>query len=156
MPSQSAEILLFRKTQPQIEFFLVHPGGPFWKNKDLGAWSIPKGEFKDSENAVDAAIRELKEETGFVVTGQLIQLTPVRQKAGKIIHAWGAQGDLDANQIVCNTFKMQWPPGSGTYSEFPEVDKAAWFNLKQAHGKINPAQSPNQTHRSRCLMMFLF
>lgn len=120
---------------------LVHPGGPFWKNKDAGAWTIPKGEFTGDEEPLDAALRELQEETGLPVKkGACIPLAPITQKGGKLIMAWAMKGDLDANAISSNTFELEWPPRSGKKQMFPEVDKAAWFTLPEAREKINPAQ----------------
>jgi predicted NUDIX family NTP pyrophosphohydrolase len=141
MASQSAGILLYRVIDTHIEFFLVHPGGPFWQKKDLGAWTIPKGEFTAAENALAAAKREFEEETGLTLTGDFIKLSPVKQKAGKLIHAWALEGDIDASSISSNTFNLEWPPKSGKWKEFPEVDKAEWFALDMAKEKINPAQA---------------
>ena len=140
MGNQSAGILLFRRKNNCIEFFLVHPGGPFWQKKDLGVWTIPKGEFADEEEALDAAKREFKEETGTNLSGNFMKLTPVRQKAGKLIYAWAFEGDVDASDIVSNSFKIEWPPKSGRYREFPEIDKAQWFSEHESKEKINPAQ----------------
>ena len=136
---QSAGILLYKKSP--LRFFLVHSGGPFWKNKELGAWSIPKGEFTDEEDALSTAKREFKEETGQIVEGDFIALQPVKQKGGKIIYAWAVEGDADAANITSNNFSMEWPPSSGKYKEFPEVDKAEWMSLEDAMQKINPAQA---------------
>lgn len=138
---KSAGILLYRYNKKEPEFFLVHPGGPFWKNKDAGAWSIPKGEFGDDEDGLTAAKREFKEETSHAVKGDFIELTPVTQKAGKAIYAWAVEGDIDATDIQSNTFEMEWPPRSGKKQAFPEVDKGAWFNVEQAREKINPKQA---------------
>ncbi len=136
---KSAGILLF-KNIGDLEVFLVHPGGPFWANKDNGAWSIPKGEFSDDEKPLEAAIREFKEETGKELSGDFISLKPILQKAGKQVDAWALEGDTNAAAIVCNTFKVEWPPKSGQWKLFPEVDKAAWFDIETAKQKINPAQ----------------
>ena len=119
----------------EFQFFLVHPGGPFWKDKDAGAWSIPKGEFGDDEDPLAAAKREFKEETGSAVEGNFIPLSPVKQKAGKMVYAWAVEGDINPETIASNTFKVQWPPKSGKWQTYPEVDKAGWFNLQQAIGK---------------------
>ncbi|MBC7826710.1 MAG: NUDIX domain-containing protein [Chitinophagaceae bacterium] len=140
MATRSAGILLYRIRNKNLELFLVHPGGPFWQKKDLGAWSIPKGEFTDSENALDAAKREFGEETGVVLSGHFIELTPVKQKAGKLIYAWALQGDIDPISISSNTFTLEWPPGSGKWTDFPEVDRGEWFEVDTAKQKINPAQ----------------
>lgn len=139
MARQSAGILLFRNTlEPEV--FLVHPGGPFFTRKDLGVWSIPKGEFDHSEQAIDAAKREFEEETGQPVTGNFIQLKPITQKGGKVVHAWAVEGDIDADAIVSNTFEMIWPPNSGQMKEFPENDKGSWFTIEEAKEKINVKQ----------------
>jgi predicted NUDIX family NTP pyrophosphohydrolase len=140
MPKQSAGILLYRKTPAGPEFFLVHPGGPFFKNKDDGAWSIPKGEFTDDEDALTAAKREFDEETGSAVDGEFIPLTPVKLKSGKIVQAWAVEGDIDHTQITSNTFTTEWPPKSGKMQAFPEVDRASWFGCDEAKQKINAAQ----------------
>ena len=140
MANQSAGILLFRRKNNSVEFFLVHPGGPFWQKKDVGAWTIPKGEFANNEEALEAAKREFKEETGVTLSGNFIELTPVKQKAGKLIYAWALEKDLDSSSITSNSFKIEWPPKSGRFREFPEVDKAEWFSEHQAKMKINPAQ----------------
>jgi len=123
-----------------LQFFLVHPGGPFWENKDAGAWSIPKGEFLDDEEALAAAKREFFEETGQPIDGNFIKLTPIKQKSGKTVHAWAMEGDVDANNITSNTFQLEWPPRSGKFIEIPEVDKAGWFVVADAKRKINPTQ----------------
>ena len=140
MVNQSAGILLFRKKDQQIEFFLVHPGGPFWKKKDLGAWTIPKGEFTNNEEPLAAAKREFWEETGVELVGTFVALKPVKQKAGKRIYAWAMEGNIDVLTIRSNYFSMEWPPKSGKTQQFPEVDKAQWFEADEAKQKINPAQ----------------
>lgn len=140
--NQSAGILLYRNINSQLEFFLVHPGGPFFKNKDDGYWSIPKGEFLADEDSLAAAKREFEEETGRSVNAEkFIGLSPVKQKSGKIVHAWAAEGEIDADTIVSNLFEMEWPPKSGKMTSFPEIDRAGWFNINQAKLKINAAQS---------------
>ncbi len=139
---QSAGILLYRTFNGQLQVLLVHYGGPFWKDKDEGSWSIPKGEYTEPETPLEAAVREFKEETGTEVQGPFIPLEPIVQKAGKQVHAWAASGNLDADNIVCNTFTMQWPPRSGQWQSFPEVDKAVWYTIEEATTKINPAQVP--------------
>jgi predicted NUDIX family NTP pyrophosphohydrolase len=138
---QSAGILIYRLNNKQPEVFLVHPGGPFWKNKDEGAWSIPKGEYTADEQPLIAAKRELKEETGFAVDGPFIPLTPIRQKGGKQVIAWAVEADVDASAIISNNFEMEWPPRSGKKQSFPEVDRAAWLSIKEAIVKINPSQA---------------
>jgi predicted NUDIX family NTP pyrophosphohydrolase len=142
MPKKSAGILLYRFHNNLPEILLVHPGGPFWAKKDAGAWSIPKGEFEENENPLDAAKREVEEETGIKVSGKLIELTPVKQKSGKIIYAWAVQGDFDDAEIKSNTFEIEWPPKSGKKQSFPEVDKAGWFTMEEAKQKIVPGQAP--------------
>lgn len=136
---QSAGILLYRKKAGGLQFFLVHPGGPFWQGKDAGAWTIPKGEFTD-EAPLAAAQREFREETGYTVDGPFMPLTAVKQKAGKLVHAWAAEGDIDPNSIVSNTFRAEWPYKSGKWQSYPEVDKAGWFSFDEACEKIKPAQ----------------
>ena len=131
---------MFRRIDNELEVLLVHPGGPFWKNKDQGAWPLPKGEFTDSENALDAAIREFEEETGVKLNGNFIELEQIKQKGGKLVLTWAIENDLDPAAIRSNTFQMEWPPKSGKRIEFPEIDQASWFPLELAKEKINPAQ----------------
>ena len=133
---QSAGILMYRLRSARLEVLLVHPGGPYWAKKDLGAWSIPKGEFAAGEEAFKAAKREFQEETGFVPEGSFVALTPVKQAGGKVIYAWAVKGECDAKTIQSNTFSIEWPPRSGKYQEFPEVDRAEWFTLDFAKEKI--------------------
>jgi predicted NUDIX family NTP pyrophosphohydrolase len=140
MPKQSAGLLLFRERSGHLEVLLVHPGGPFWKNKDDGAWSIPKGEFSGDEDPLAAARREFEEETGFRAEGEAIALRPLKQAGGKVVHAWTLRGDLDAEAIRSNTFLLEWPPKSGRRQEFPEVDRATWFPLDVARRKILQGQ----------------
>ena len=141
MAKRSAGILLFRRT-PELEVLLVHPGGPFWAKKDLGAWSIPKGEHDEGEDAQACAIREFTEETGSApAPGELADLGTIKQKAGKVVQAWALEGDLDADAIRSNTFTLQWPPRSGRLREFPEVDRAQWFPVDRARERMNPAQA---------------
>jgi predicted NUDIX family NTP pyrophosphohydrolase len=145
MPTKrSAGILLHRRSAGgALEVLLVHPGGPYWAKKDLGAWSIPKGEHEDGEDARAAALREFEEELGSpAVEGELVDLGEVRQKSGKVVTAWALEGDIDADGIRSNTFEMEWPPRSGKTREFPEVDRAAWFGLDEARERILPAQAP--------------
>lgn len=137
---QSAGILLYRRRSDLLEVFLVHPGGPFWKNKDAGVWTIPKGEFTNDEPALDAAVREFREETGTALKGPFQPLSPIRQKGGKRVYAWAAPGDLDPATIVSNTVDIEWPRHSGKFLTFPEVDRGAWFSLADARNSINPAQ----------------
>ena len=140
MPKRSAGLLMYRYRDGILEVFLVHPGGPFWAKKDLGAWSIPKGEYGPGEGPLDAARREFAEETACPSQSDLIPLTPLRQPSGKVITAWAFQGDCDAADIRSNTFSLEWPPGSGRQTEFPEVDRAAWFPLEEAKEKISRGQ----------------
>lgn len=141
MAKQSAGILLYRSRGSSLEILLVHPGGPFFARKDLGAWSIPKGEFLDGEDPAEVAKRELEEETGYTVTANLLPLAPIRQKGGKNVFAWAAEGDFDSSMIRSNTLTIEWPPRSGRMREFPEVDKAEWFSVDLAKQKINPGQA---------------
>ena len=141
MPKKSAGILLYRIGNKNPEVFLVHPGGPFWAKKDDGAWSIPKGEFDDDEDPLTAAKREFEEETGLKISGNFIELNPIKQKSGKIVYAWAIKGDIDPLKIISNEYEMEWPPRSGKMKNFPEIDKAAWFNLNEAKKKINEGQS---------------
>jgi len=136
----SAGILLHRLRGSGIEVFLVHPGGPFWAKKDARAWSIPKGEFEAGEDPLEAAKREFKEETGFAVEGNFIELTPVKQPGGKVVYAWAVMGDCEADSIKSNTFSLEWPPRSGKRKEFPEVDRAGWFTPEVAREKISKGQ----------------
>lgn len=137
---KAAGILLYRTRDNILQFFLVHPGGPFWKNKDEGAWTIPKGELNENEDPLEAAKREFLEETGMEVRGEFLPLEPVKQKSGKTVYAWACEMDIDEKLIVSNTFQLEWPPKSGKYIDVPEVDRAQWFDLETASGKINPAQ----------------
>lgn len=137
----SAGLVIYRLTGKEPEVLLVHPGGPFWSRRDLGAWSIPKGEFiPGAEEPLAAAIREVGEETGCVVKPPFTELTPVRQKGGKTVHAWAVEGDCDPSGHQCNTYELEWPPRSGKFQTYPEVDQARWFALAQARRKILEAQ----------------
>ncbi len=142
MPKQSAGLLMFRRGGGDLHVLLVHPGGPFWKNKDLGAWTIPKGEHDAGEEALVAAAREFREETGIEPRGPFIALTPVKQAGGKVVTAWAFEGEGDAAAIRSNTFSLEWPRGSGRFQDFPEVDRAAWFSLDEARRKILRGQVP--------------
>ncbi len=141
MKKLSAGLLMFRK-RDEIEFFLVHPGGPFWARKDLGAWSIPKGEYDEGDDPLATAFREFEEEIGVPPRpeSELLPLGEVRQAGGKVVTAWAFAGDCDESSIRSNTFSMEWPKGSGRMREFPEVDRAAWFGIAEAREKILPAQ----------------
>jgi predicted NUDIX family NTP pyrophosphohydrolase len=141
MGKRSAGILLYRRGPGGVEVLLVHPGGPLWARRDAGAWSIPKGEYDDAEDPLAVAQREFEEETGQrPPTAGLVALGEVRQKGGKVVSAWAAPGDLDPEAITSNTFTMEWPPRSGTRREFPEVDRAGWFDLDTARKKLMAAQ----------------
>lgn len=137
----SSGLLLFRRRDQAIEVFLAHPGGPFWARRDTGAWTIPKGVVDEGEDLLDAARREFREETGIVATPPYISLGSVKQKAGKVVHAWAWEGDADPDSLTSNTTTAEWPRGSGRWLTFPEVDRCAWFDLDTAREKINPAQS---------------
>lgn len=141
MSKQSAGVLLYRLKKNHLEILLVHPGGPFWAKKDLGSWSIPKGEFQEGEDILLAAQREFQEETGLSISGQFKPLSSIKQKGGKVVHAWAIEGDIDQTKIKSNTFKLEWPPKSGKMKEFPEIDKAEWFAVAVAKEKINPGQA---------------
>jgi predicted NUDIX family NTP pyrophosphohydrolase len=137
----SAGLLLFRRTPGGLEVFLAHPGGPFWKNRDEGAWSIPKGLVAEGEELLDAARREFQEETGIDPLPPFRPLGSIRQKAGKTVHAWAWEGDADPDKIVSNSARVEWPHGSGRWLTFPEVDRCAWFDPATAKSKINAAQA---------------
>jgi predicted NUDIX family NTP pyrophosphohydrolase len=138
----SAGLMMYRRRGAALEVLLVHPGGPFFKNKDLGAWTIPKGEPAEGEEMLATARREFREETGIDPgAAPLTPLGEVKQKAGKMVHAWAFEGDCDPASLTCNTFKVQWPPKSGQWRSFPEVDQWAFFDLDTARHKINPAQA---------------
>ena len=145
MMKRSAGILAYRLKEVkgnggQTEFFLVHPGGPFFARKDNGFWTIPKGEYESNETPLDAARREFEEETGVRLSGKFVSLGEVKQKGGKIVEAWAIESDFDERQITSNSFEIEWPPKSGRKQSFPEVDKAGWFELEEASKKINQAQ----------------
>jgi len=141
MPKRSAGILLYRRTETGLELLLVHPGGPFWAKKDLGAWSIPKGEYSEGEDALAAATREFEEETGVRPQGNFLPLGEVVQPGRKIVTAFALEGDLDPATLKSNTFEMEWPPKSGRKASFPEVDRAQWFSPADARQKILKGQS---------------
>jgi predicted NUDIX family NTP pyrophosphohydrolase len=143
MPKRSAGILAYRIHQDRLQVLLVHPGGPFYAKKDTGVWSIPKGEYEKTEDALTVAAREFEEETGNTIsTEKVILLTAVKLKSGKIITAWAIETDFENCYIRSNTFEMEWPPKSGKTQVFPEVDKAGWFSTSDAEEKIHPAQIP--------------
>jgi predicted NUDIX family NTP pyrophosphohydrolase len=138
----SAGILLYRMRVHTVQTLLVHPGGPFWAKKDERVWSLPKGEYDESADALETAKREFQEETGYTIQGETVPLMPVRQPSGKVISIWAVQGDIDATSIRSTSFSMEWPPKSGNVQEFPEVDRAEWFDIPTAHRKILPGQRP--------------
>jgi len=140
MAKISAGLLMYRVRNGELEFLLAHPGGSFWRNKDNAAWTIPKGEIRADEDPLAAACREFQEETGLKPGTNFIQLTPIKQKSGKIVHAWAFEGDCDPARITSNTFEIEWPPKSGRYETCPEIDRAGFFNLTGAKRKIMPAQ----------------
>ena len=142
MPKRSAAILMWKRDGGRLHVLLVHPGGPFWRNKDLGAWSIPKGEYPDEEDAESAARREFAEELGLEMSAPLTALGQVKQRGGKLVTAFAAELDLDPRSLRSNTFEMEWPPRSGKRQSFPEVDRAEWFRLEEAREKINAGQRP--------------
>lgn len=142
MPKRSAGLLMYRQPDGALEVFLVHPGGPFWAKKDLGAWTIPKGEYTDEEEPLAAAIREFREETGFTAEGDFLPLGEIRQAGGKLVTTWALEGDCDPAALVSIPFEMEWPPRSGRLASFPEVDRGAWFSLPEARTRILASQQP--------------
>ncbi|MBW8684587.1 NUDIX domain-containing protein [Chitinophaga rhizophila] len=136
MAKQSAGILLYRRRGGELEVFLGHPGGPFWAKKDLGSWSVPKGEYEEGEEPLHAAIREFEEETGYRPAGDFIPLTTIRQKGHKVVRCWAVEGDMDPAAMISNLFEMEWPPRSGKMKSFPEIDRGGWFTLAEAREKI--------------------
>ena len=142
MPKQSAGLLMYRRKDDRVEFFLVHPGGPFWAKKDHGAWTIPKGEYADGEDPLAAARREFEEETGFSASGDFTDLGTIKQTGGKLVSVWAFEGDCDPTALASNPFQMEWPPRSGRLAEFPEVDRGAWFSLAEASERILASQQP--------------
>lgn len=139
--SPSAGLLLYRRSQGELEVFLAHPGGPFWHNRDEGAWTIPKGVAEPGEDLLAAACREFEEETGVHPAGPFLELGSIRQKAGKLVHAWAWEGEADPERVTSNTMRTEWPRGSGRFITFPEVDRCAWFDPPSARQRINPAQA---------------
>jgi predicted NUDIX family NTP pyrophosphohydrolase len=140
MSKLSAGILMFRRRDSGVQVLLVHPGGPFWKKKDAGAWSIPKGEYEEGEDALDAARREFQEETGIVAQGEFLPLDRIKQPSGKVITAWALEGDCSPAAIRSSTFSLEWPPKSGRKQEFPEIDRADWFTLEEARKRMVKGQ----------------
>jgi predicted NUDIX family NTP pyrophosphohydrolase len=142
MQKQSAGLMMYRTIQEGLQVLLVHPGGPYWVKKDLGAWSIPKGEYQEQEQPLEAAIREFREETGLFSSGPFVELGSVKQAGGKIVTAWAFGGDCDPAAITSNLCRIEWPPRSGRQIEFPEVDRARWFTLEEAKTYVLKAQVP--------------
>jgi predicted NUDIX family NTP pyrophosphohydrolase len=142
MAARSAGTLVYRKRTEAVEVLLVHPGGPFWQKRDLGAWSVPKGEYADNEDAEATARREFTEETGWTIAGEMTPLGDIRQKAGKTVTAFAVECDFDPATLESNSFEMEWPPRSGRVASFPEVDRAGWFSLADARQKIIEGQHP--------------
>jgi predicted NUDIX family NTP pyrophosphohydrolase len=140
MPKTSAGILPYRTRSGQLEVLLVHPGGPFWAKKDLGSWSIAKGEYEEGEDPLQAALREFSEETGFRPIGPFLRLAQQKQSSGKLIDAWATESEWNPSAVVSNTFSMEWPKRSGQIREFPEIDRAEWFNISEAMQRIIPGQ----------------
>jgi predicted NUDIX family NTP pyrophosphohydrolase len=133
---------MYRRRHGELEVFLVHPGGPFWVKKDLGAWTIPKGEYADDEQPLAAAQREFQEETGFSIDGPFLDLGTIRQVSGKLVSAWAAEGDCDPEKLVSNLCEIEWPPRSHRLLEIPEVDRGAWFSVGEARERILNTQAP--------------
>jgi predicted NUDIX family NTP pyrophosphohydrolase len=142
MPKRSAGLLMYRRHNRELEVFLVHPGGPFWAKKDLGAWSISKGEYVEGELPLEAARREFEEETGFAATGDFLELGVVQQAGGKVVMAWAFEGDCDPSKLVSNRCEIEWPPRSGRKIEIPEVDRGSWFSIAEARERILKSQAP--------------
>jgi predicted NUDIX family NTP pyrophosphohydrolase len=142
MPKRSAGLLMYRRRNCDLEVFLVHPGGPFWARKDLGAWSIPKGEYVEGEQPLEAAKREFEEETGFIALGNFLELGVVTQAGGKVVSVWAFEGDCDPGDLVSNRFELEWPPRSGRLIEAPEVDRGGWFSITAARERILKSQAP--------------
>lgn len=140
MARASAGILVYRRGFDGLEVFLVHPGGPLWARKDLGAWSIPKGEYQADEEPLVAALREFQEEVGQPLAGPFLALKPQRLRSGKQVQAFACRADVDPTRLVSNTFSLEWPPRSGRIQQFPEVDRAQWFSLEEARVRLNPGQ----------------
>lgn len=142
MAKRSAGLLMYRQRDGHLAVFLVHPGGPFWATKDLGAWSIPKGEYSESEQPLEAAKREFQEETGFAVEGRFLDLGSLKQTSGKVVSVWAVEGDCDPGKLISNRCRIEWPPRSGRLIEISEVDRAGWFRLSEARERILKSQAP--------------
>ena len=140
MPKTSAGLLPYRWCDGRLEVFLVHPGGLFWANKDAHAWSVAKGEVEQNEDLLDAARREFTEETGLTMAGPFLPLTPLRQASGKLVHVWAIEADVDPSTVRSNLFPLEWPPRSGQVRQFPEIDRAGWFDLAEARSKLHKGQ----------------
>lgn len=140
MAQHSSGILLYHYDDDVLEVLLVHPGGPYWADRDEGAWTIPKGPSLPGEDTLEAAKREFRDEMGMLLADEFIKLRPVRQAGGKLVNAYAAEGDYDTDSLISNRFEMEWPPGTGRIRSFPEIDRAEWFNIITARKKINPAQ----------------
>jgi len=151
MPKRSAGLLMYRSHKGQLEVFLVHPGGPFWAKKDLGAWSISKGEYVEGEAPLEAARREFEEETGFAAQGDFLELGAVQQAGGKVVSAWAFEGDCDPSKLISNRCEIEWPPRSGRKIEIPEVDRGGWFSIAEAKERILKSQAPFLDRLSRLL-----
>jgi predicted NUDIX family NTP pyrophosphohydrolase len=151
MPKRSAGLVMYRRHEDHLEVFLVHPGGPFWAKKDLGAWSVSKGEYVEGELPLEAARREFEEETGFAAQGAFLELGAVQQAGGKTVSAWAFEGDCDPSKLVSNRCQIEWPPRSGRLIEIPEVDRGAWFSIAEAKERILKSQTPFLERLSRLL-----
>jgi predicted NUDIX family NTP pyrophosphohydrolase len=151
MAKQSAGLLMYRRRNRRLDVFLVHPGGPFWAKKDLGAWSISKGEYGEGEAPLQAAIREFHEETGFTAQGNFLELGAVQQSGGKVVSAWAFEGDCDPGDLISNRCQLEWPPRSGRRIEIPEVDRGGWFSISEAREQILKSQEPFLDRLSRML-----
>ena len=139
---RSAGILMYREREGRLEVLLGHPGGPYWRKKDEGAWGIPKGAVEEGEDTLAAARREFREEMGFEAVGEVRELVPLRQASGKLVHAWAVEGDCDAASLRSNEFEMEWPPRSGRMQSYPEIDRAQWFAMDEARVRMLPGQRP--------------
>lgn len=151
MPRRSAGLIMYRHKPHGLEVFLVHPGGPFFVNKDVGAWTIPKGEYADDEPPLRAARREFQEETGFTASEPFVDLGSIKQAGGKIVAAWAFEGDCDPEKLISNHCQIEWPPRSGRHIEIPEVDRGAWFSLEDARQRIKSTQIPLLDRLSKAL-----
>jgi len=151
MPRRSAGLMMYRRKLHDLEIFLVHPGGPFFANKDSGAWTIPKGEYLEGEQPLQAAKREFQEETGFAVPELFLDLGSIKQAGGKIVSAWAFEGDCDPDKLISNLCEVEWPPRSGRLIKIPEVDRGAWFSIAEARERIKPTQIPFLDRLSKAL-----